>query len=302
MHYQLLALDVDGTLIGADGAVSSQTKQAIRAACDAGMRVCLATGRSYVETMPVWRQIDWPDTPEPLVLVGGALVSEAHTGRTLYHLPMDRDLAAEFGDALGEAGHAAMAFVDRWRHGVDYYLAECGAVHVAFERWFAKMDVTIRRVPRLADAPDLPAPLRVSTVVDVDRAADLADRLRQRFDGRLRVHAILAPNYEETIVEAFSPHASKFEALRYVAQAYEIGPGRIVAVGDDVNDVEMVAGAGLGVAMPKASPPLRDAADVTASPTLAAFIHDMLDGAYDNMADDRRKRDDGRNASRKDAP
>lgn len=281
MKYQLLALDVDGTLVPPDNVVRPETVEAVRAATDAGLRVCLATGRSYAETMPVWRQLGLSEPHEPLVLIGGSLVAEPVGGRTLYHRPIEAALACEFADALGDEGYAAMVIVDVWRHGVDYYVAESGDEHDAQRRWFEKMDVSVRRVPRLADAEDMPPPLRVSTVADADRAGPLAERLRERFEDRLNLHAILAPNYGITIVEAFAVTADKFEAIRYVAQAHDIPASRIAAVGDDVNDLAMIRGAGLGAAMPNASRPALDAADVTAEPSLTAFIHDLLAGRYD---------------------
>ena len=57
MKYRLLALDIDGTLIGSEERVSAEVVAALHAAVRAGIGVCLATGRSYAETMPIWRQI-----------------------------------------------------------------------------------------------------------------------------------------------------------------------------------------------------------------------------------------------------
>ena len=278
VKYKLLALDVDGTLLGRDHTVSAETVRALRAAEQAGLGVCLATGRSYVETLPVWRALSLRGPLEPMVLIGGALVSEAETGRTLYHKPIDRDVAVEFADALGRAGHSAMAIVDSWRHGVDYYLAECGNVHVAQLAWFSKMNVTVRTVGRLGDVADLPPPLRVSAVVPPDVAPGLARRLKERFDGVLNIHPIVAPNYNVTIVEALSAGADKFAALRYVAQGKRIAPSQIVAVGDDVNDITMVRGAGLGAAMPGSAGPLAEAADYQITTSLGEFIDALVAG------------------------
>ena len=278
MKYKLLALDVDGTLLGADHTVSAETARAVRLAEAAGLDVCLATGRSYIETLPTWRALGLRGPFQSMVLIGGALVSEADTGRTLYHKPIARAVAVEFADALGEAGYSAMAIVDSWRHGVDYYLAECGDVHSAQREWFSKMNVTVRTVGRLGDVPDLPAPLRVSAVVPPDQAPELAARLKRRFDGMLNIHPITAPNYNVTIVEALSAGADKFVALRYVGQAMRIGPSQIVAVGDDVNDITMVRGAGLGAAMPEATEPLREAADYQITTSLAEFIRRLTAG------------------------
>ena len=281
-HYKLLALDIDGTLIRPDQRVAADVASAVtRAAGQGDLRVCLATGRSYAESVAIWRQLDLPRPFEPMILVGGALVSEPDTGRTLYQRSMPRQDACAFADALGETGYVAMVLVDGWRHEVDYYLTETGDVEAAWRQWFSKMPVRTCRVRRLADAPDAPDALRISTVAEPDRARTLAAELRRRFAGRLNVHAIVAPNYGVTIVEAHAAKADKLTALRYVAQSYGLGVGRIAAVGDDINDLSMVRGAGLGVAMPHAPRELLAAANCVVADGLAAFIDRLAGGQYD---------------------
>jgi len=281
MKYGLVAIDVDGTLVNPDQTVSPEVVDAIAEAEAAGIGVCLATGRSYAETMPVWRQLRLRGPYEPVVLIGGALVAEPDTGRTLYQRTMPRALACEFADALIEAGYSAMAIVDPWRHGVDYFFAESRDVEQAAGRWFDRMNVKVRRVGRLSEAPDMPNPLRVSAVVDPAVAPQLAQRLAQQFDGRLNVQSILAPNYGLTIVEAFVSSASKLAGVIYVAQARKLGPGQIAAVGDDINDLSMIRGVGLGVAMPQAPQSVRAAARHVAQGGLAKFIRDLAAGKFE---------------------
>jgi len=280
-RYKLLALDVDGTLVGTDSRVSPLLTEALRRAQDAGLRVCLATGRSYIETIGVWRQLGLPGPWEPLVLVGGALVSEPDTGRTLYHKPIGRALAQEFAEALGRAGLASMAIVDAWRHGIDYLLVETGDVHEALAKWFSKMNVKVRRVGRLDEDGSLPPPLRISAVVEPAAGARLADQLAQQFDQRLNVHSILAPNYGVTIVEAFARGASKQSGLLYVAQAMGAAPRDVVAVGDDVNDLPMVRWAGLGAAMGHGQAALRESAKHIVKGELACFVDRVITGQFD---------------------
>jgi Cof subfamily protein (haloacid dehalogenase superfamily) len=275
-QYKLLALDVDGTLLSARSELERETIDAVAAVQQAGIRVCLATGRSYVETIDVWRQLKLREPHEPMVLIGGALVSEAGTGRTLSQRGMDRDVACEFADVLCGAGYSAMAIMDVWRWGVDYLLAESSDADDVMRRWFGQMAVKVRRVRRMADALDA-APLRVSAVVSPADGPRLVAELAERFGQRLNVHSILAPNYGVHIVEAFSPACSKWEALKYVAQAYRIGSGQIVAVGDDVNDLPMIRGAGLGAAMAKAPPSVQQVADVTVE-HLPDFLHRLARG------------------------
>ncbi|HUT59292.1 MAG TPA: HAD family hydrolase [Phycisphaerae bacterium] len=281
MKYRLLAIDIDGTLIGADQRVPRDVREAVSAAGEAGLRVCLATGRSLAESLPVWRQLPLRPPYEPLVTIGGAIVCEPDTGRTLYQRVIPRQVAVEFGDALEGEGLSALAFVDGWRHGIDYYFAEHGDPQAAQEAWFSKMHVRVRRVNRLSDDPQMPCPARISAVAEPDAARRTAEKLSPPFAGRLNVHSIVAPNYGVTVVEAFSHEADKFAAVAYVAQAHRIAAAGIAAVGDDVNDLPMIRRAGLGVTFTDAKPDLRDAADHVADDGLAAFIHELIAGRFD---------------------
>ena len=280
MKYGLLAIDIDGTLIGPDQRVPAETLDAIAAAEQAGLLICLATGRTIAESMPIWKQLPLRLPCQPMVVVGGAMVCEPHTGRTLYHRTIPRELAWEFGDALAGEGYSALALVDVWRHGVDYYLGENHDGEAMERLWFSKMSVNVRRATALRDHGDMPDPLRINAVMQ-GGVPGLADRLAERFKGRLTIHAILAPNYGVTVVEAFSPQASKYNAVVYVAQAHKIGTGRIAAIGDDINDLPMVRGVGLGATFPHAPQSVRDAAKHIASGGLAKFIRELVAGTFD---------------------
>ena len=281
MKYRLIGIDVDGTLLGADHELPRDVAEAVRRARRAGMLVVLATGRTYAETAPIWRKLEFAPPLEPLVLVGGALVCEPDTGRTLYQKAIPLDLAGRLGEAFAEAGYAAMAAVDPWRHGWDYLLCQTGDVHAARRDWLSKIGAKVRRVERFDQAADLPDPLRVTVVVDPDKAAALAARIKTQFDGQLNVHAIFAPNYGVMMVEAFAAGCDKLSALRYVAQAHLIGMAEVAVIGDDVNDLTMIRGAGLGAAMPWAPADLLSAADYVAAGGLVEFLDRLVAGAFD---------------------
>ena len=290
-RFKLLALDVDGTLVGTDGLVGEDIRQAVVAARAAGLAVCLATGRSYGESRGVWEQLRLQGPHEPMVTVGGAMVCQSDTGRTLYHRGMPREVARRFGLAMNDHGYVAMALVDGWRHAVDYLVTEAGDHHAAGRDWFSKMAVRVKKVASLADAPADMAILRISTVVEDAEAREMAAELSSEFAGQLNVHSILAPNYGVMIVEAHAVGADKMTALRYVAQPMRVGAGLIAAVGDDVNDMPMVSGAGLGAAMGSAPESLQAAADVIVGDGLGDgraglvdFIRRLVAGEYDHLA------------------
>jgi len=276
-HTRLLALDCDGTVVGPDNVVTANVADAVRAAEQAGLRVCLATGRSFAEALPVWRQLGLVGPRfEPIVCVGGALIADVPSGRTLMHRPIPHDAAVAFAQVLGEAGYCALAFVDGWRHDVDYLITEAGNVDEVETRWLSQMDVRVRRVADLADA-EVRDVLRVSAVIDADVGDDLVAFCRARLDGALTMHPILAPNYGVTVLEAFAAGTDKLAAIRYVAQSWRMGMADVVAVGDDVNDIPLLQGAGLSVAMPHAPAAVRDAADRVADEGLASLIRTLIE-------------------------
>lgn len=286
--YKLLALDVDGTLVGPDGLVAEPVRKAVAAARAGGIAVCLATGRSHIEAREVWRQLKMDPPHEPMVTVGGAVVCQSDTGKTLYHKSIPREAAGLFGRELNRRGYVAMALIDGWRFDVDYIITDAGDQHAASRDWFAKMNVRVNRAPSLADAPPEMPLLRISTVVPSDEAGELASELAGLLGGQLNVHAILAPNYGVTIVEAHALGADKMTALRYVGQPMLVGPGQMAAVGDDLNDLPMIRGAALGAAMPHAPRSLREAADLVVpdgnggpSAALARFIERLTRGEFD---------------------
>ncbi len=277
MSCEMLALDVDGTLVAPDGRIPEEVVSAIRDAHENGVRIVIATGRTFVETIDVWRQLDLAGTVEAMVLIGGALVAEPQTGRTLYSRGIDWDVACEFSDALDRRGYSASAVLDPWRHGLEYLVTRGADFHQVRARWLDKMppSVTSRILDRLDPAEPGPPPLRITSIIDPTDGPELEAELMQRFGDRLELHVIAAPNYGVTIVEGFAAGVTKWAALRYIAQSYELPAARIAAVGDDVNDLPMIRGAGTGAAMPNAQPVVKDAADVVVNPSLAHFIRSV---------------------------
>ncbi len=73
----------------------------------------------------------------------------------------------------------------------------------------------------------------------------------------------------DRLIEATGPSISKGEALARLAAHVGVSQSGTMAVGDQDNDVSMIAWAGLGVAMGNASPAAKAAADVIA-PVLEA--------------------------------
>src|SRR5258708_2971809 len=83
MSVQLIALDIDGTLLSSRFTVSERNRAAIGEATRRGIEVALVTGRRYDFAMPVARQIDSPLT---MIVNNGAMIRSKEGLTHLRHL------------------------------------------------------------------------------------------------------------------------------------------------------------------------------------------------------------------------
>ncbi|MGC8878653.1 MAG: HAD hydrolase family protein, partial [Anaerolineae bacterium] len=95
MKIQLIALDLDGTLVGRSLLIPARNRLALRVAMERGCRVTIATGRSLVPTDRFARELE---LNAPLILYQGALIQDYRDG-TIFHrqtlpLPLAREIAA----------------------------------------------------------------------------------------------------------------------------------------------------------------------------------------------------------------
>ncbi len=275
---RLLAVDLDGTLVN-QGRIAEQDAQALHEACRAGLAVVLCTGRSWGETAPVWRQLALPQSHVPVICVGGAVVVDPHTGRSLYSRSFEHDLANELSGVLRGLGYPVMALVDAWREGFDYFMVGQFAERPLYQRFFGQQKARIRHVEQL-DGLLSPRALRISIIEQPEPAQKILPELKAHFAGRIELHCINAPNYGVYILEAFSGGTTKLSALVYVGQAMRLGTGAMAAIGDDHNDISMLAGVARSAAPQDAPPDVLAAAKsivpARGNAAVAAFVTQLL--------------------------
>src|SRR5688572_7943707 len=120
-RYQMIALDLDGTLLSPSGLVTERTKAAVHACLRAGLLVCFATGRNFTESKMVLDAVEHYATA---VFVGGAMVMDTGQRVTLHRAYVDPALARELCEVLENAGHAVLALQDTEPAGVDYLISQ----------------------------------------------------------------------------------------------------------------------------------------------------------------------------------
>ena len=269
MTIRLIAIDLDGTLLGPDG-VSEHDLAAINDARSEGIEIVVATGRSWLES---GEALDRIGREGVMIGAGGALLHDAATGRTLERSIVHEEVLRTVCDRLLAEGHVVHLLQDHEGAGFDYWMIGWTRLHEASRWWFQRHGVTARWVSSLQQVDELQHTVRVGTTADGDDLADLADELREKLGDRVVLQAwpavVAADSPARTIhlLEAFDREVDKWTMLGRHARARGIEVSQIAAIGDGLNDIEMVGQAGLGVAMGGADERVRAVADwETSSP------------------------------------
>lgn len=262
----LIALDIDGTLVGDDLSIGPDTRAAIRAARARGIPVSLITGRMVSSALRFARELE---LQAPIVGYQGALIREMppaesrRPGRLLVHTPLRAEIARE---------------VVIWSrtHGLDPHLNH-------LERFIVRADdpradeysVFMGSRPELAD--DLANSIRhavtkVMAAGEPPLPTEVAGAARAHFAGRADV-TVSHPRFLEFV----APGVSKGRAVRWLARRLGIRLGAVLAIGDQWNDIEMLAEVGHGTAMPSAPTEVRAAARYVAPPLAEEGVARMIE-------------------------
>jgi Cof subfamily protein (haloacid dehalogenase superfamily) len=279
MQYRILALDVDGTLLDPDGTLRPRTAAAVARAARAGIRPVLCTGRRYrrARTIAVQLGLD-----APLVCNSGAVVKEPRDHATLWRADFAPALVADVLELFHLHDQPAVVFTDRGPDDADFIVAAYPSGREFFDEYVGqnREHAEVNPAWQWNDTPcdDIRSPAPDGSHDPLFHVCAIGTRAEMlafqqaaltRIDGRIQTFVQRSPRYLGTMCEILRQDANKWAAVLHVAQLWGVEPAEICAVGDDANDVPMIRGAGLGVAMGHAHP------DVLAAAHLVTGGHDQ---------------------------
>lgn len=257
-RYRLLVTDLDGTLLGRTHAVSPRNLEALHAAQAAGMVVLVATGRSWLESRLALDQIPFIDHA---ITASGACLADARSGRLIHCYSMGEQAVAGCVEAIVSAGHLAYALTNRERCGHDYLIVGEAEMDPASRWWFSEFALKRRVVSDFVNWGDRALArhvFRVGTVASRHQLSRLVENMESSLSDSISVKhwpavtATEAIGSETHMLEAFHPTVDKWTMVSRVCQDMGIGEQEVVAIGDGLNDLEMIRRAGLGIAMANA--------------------------------------------------
>jgi hydroxymethylpyrimidine pyrophosphatase-like HAD family hydrolase len=273
---RLIAIDLDGTLLGSDTQVSPRNLAALRVAQAAGIEVVIATGRRHSYALKVLRPLALShDTL--LVSSNGAVVRTFASNlieRTHMELPVARWLCGhldEFRNAL------VLTFDKVGPDGEDtrgaLVVEELADLHASIDKWMTANAPYIAHIRPIEDCltGDPPIQAMLCGTVERMRRAEAHMIAHPWIAAVGETHAAAVPNPEAkislnrteyperdlSIVDILPAGCAKGSALLRLAAARGIHPSEIMAIGDNWNDLSMLEIAGHPVLMGNAPDDLK---------------------------------------------
>ncbi len=242
---QLVAIDMDGTLLNSQHQLSPGNEAALCRALENGVKIVFATGKTRTSAVPIIEKLKL-DTPG--VYRQGLVITHGD-GSILYERTLAAVLAhkvAAFAQAVNcsMVAYSGPDIVTSVRDQyTDVFINYHEPAPIAYGSWTAVF--TARRVNKF---------IIVST-------KERIDQIRPQLEQTIGQEATIVQALDY-MVEILPPGASKGDGLRRVLAHLQIDPAQVMALGDGENDVEMLQLAGLGVAMGNGMPAAKKAADV----------------------------------------
>ena len=259
--YRLIALDIDGTLLDSKTGMTAATVDAVRHAVGRGVSVTVCTGRSLPSAEEAVRHLP---LNVPYVLNNGAMIYDvpAHRARYMRHLP--NHLAMDSVRVFRSIGFHPIVYGPLPEVQYFYYDSFDPDNH-AFVDYAAKNANRVHRVDDVCDF--LGQDVTCITVAERnERVKSREAHIRAQLPDTSVVFEISPWDRCYSVITVMPSGVSKGDGLRRLALLLGISLSEVMAVGDNLNDLEMLDVAGLGVAMGNAAPETRARADyVTAS-------------------------------------
>jgi hydroxymethylpyrimidine pyrophosphatase-like HAD family hydrolase len=180
---------------------------------------------------------------------------------------MPQRLAHAIAASLLDHGHRALLLKDRHAVGYDYLAVGSANLDPALQWWFQSLPVMVRYAGALQDDEHPHESVRVGAVARGKELGRIASELQDDLGKQVLIQCWSAVTASEAtgsathLLEAFNPEVNKWTMTQACCRHLGIDEEQVAAIGDEINDVELIRSAGLGVAMGNAAPPVRDAAD-----------------------------------------
>jgi Cof subfamily protein (haloacid dehalogenase superfamily) len=252
MAVRLIALDIDGTLLDGRSQLPEINRRAIVDAAARGIEVALVTGRRYDFAMPVARQIPCALT---MIVNNGAMVRSSDGATQLVH-KLPRAVVRQVIEAMPQFRDMASICFDRPRE--NQLIFENIDWNDPLRRgYFERNKEFIAEASPIQDCLT-EDPIQVMFTGSAGRSREVERTLTQLpFASDYSLAVTLYDSRDFGLVDVVRPGRSKGATLAEWVRNRGWSPMDVMAIGDNLNDREMLEYAGIPIVMGNSVPELK---------------------------------------------
>lgn len=250
---QLVAIDLDGTLLRDDKSLSQENVDAIKEAIEQGVQVVICTGRTLPSIQYLSKQLPQGDGDEYLILQNGAVIHQLPDLNIVHETILtesDRQAIYDVFKEYRSEEVQMVAFDPDKLYLVDDETANPTVVQDAKT---LSTDITLAKFEEVLNLGTL---YKIVVFGGVEFIDDYLEKIPN--DLYEQVHIVRSL---PVAIEFIPKLANKANGLNALIQQLDIKAENIMTIGDELNDYEMVKMAGLGVAMENGHPEVKRVAD-----------------------------------------
>ncbi len=291
--YKLIAIDLDGTLLNSYGVITENTKKIIKKVEEQGVNIILASGRPIDSIQAIANEIE---SKKYFIAGNGAIVYDIEKNEIIYENCLKKQKVLEIIKICEENSIGYSIYTEKeilttaLKYNVLYYHKENLKKP---EDKKTKISI-IQNMEEYIKNDNTSRYLKI-TVCDEDKIVfdSIIRKLRNLKDIEVldvshMARKTIKQGTEEIAVEYYYTEISrknvdKWNAIEFLAKKLEIDSKDIMAIGDNINDKQMIENAGLGVAMGQSTPVITNVANEVTSSNNEEGVAKILQKHYRNI-------------------
>lgn len=248
MKYEMLVLDLDGTLTNSEKKITPPTREAIIEIQEAGKKVVLASGRPTPGITPLAEELHLKDYGSYILSFNGARIIDCRTGKSIYNKTVPNNVIPEIYEMVKDYDVDLITYTD-----TEILSGIKPNQYTEIESRICNLDIV--SVDNFAEAIDFPVN-KLLIPGDPSLTVQLEKILKEKFHSFLNIY-----RSEPFFLEIMPQNIDKAHSLQKLLNSIGMTAEQMICCGDGYNDLTMIEYAGLGVAMENAQPIVKEKAD-----------------------------------------
>ena len=249
MEYEVLALDLDGTLTNSKKEISRPTYEALIDIQEHGKKVVLASGRPTYGVVPLAKQLRLEKYGSYILSFNGGRITDCRNGQAIYNKTLPDDI-------LNPLFHIVKKYA-----GVDIITYDAKNIISGIKpNKYTELESFINHMPIIL-ADDFTS--RITDPVNkflITGEPEIIKRVKEEVTDYFRSYLYVYCS-DPFFLEIMPPGIDKAHSLMRLLTSIGLTADQMICCGDGYNDLTMIEAAGLGVAMSNAQPLVRERAD-----------------------------------------